>query len=105
MGRFASRVYKLLKKVPPGEVTTYKLLAKALGVKAYQAVGQALKNNPDAPRIPCHRVVKSNGRIGGFMGRIDKKSKNKKKALLEKEGIEFVGDKIRDFDKKRYSYT
>ena len=58
---FSEKVYFLTKKVPKGRVTTYKELAKKLKTKAYRAVGQALKCNPYAPKVPCHRVVKSVG--------------------------------------------
>ena len=54
---FAQRIYFQLKKVPKGKVTTYKALAENLNSKAYRAVGTAMKNNPYAPTIPCHRVV------------------------------------------------
>ena len=65
---FNEKVYSLLKKVPKGKVTTYKVLAEKLGTKAYRAVGQAIRCNPYAPEVPCHRCVSSVGSIGGFMG-------------------------------------
>ena len=68
---FNERTYDLLKKVPKGKVTTYKALAEKLGTKAYRAVGQAMRCNPYAPKVPCHRVVKSDGSIGGFQGSIE----------------------------------
>ena len=70
---FQQKVYEKLKTVPRGFVTTYKKLAMALHTKAYQAVGNALKHNPYAPVVPCHRVVKSNGNIGGFGGKTEGK--------------------------------
>lgn len=93
-----TKLYQLLKKVPKGKVTTYKALAQALGTQAYQAVGQTMRNNPDAPRIPCHRVVKSDGSIGGFMGKTRGPAIRKKKKLLQKEGIKFDEDKIKNFE-------
>lgn len=91
---FTERVYEELKKVPKGKVTTYKLLAEKLGTKAYRAVGSALKNNPYAPEVPCHRVVKSNGKIGGFMGKMSGEEVAKKIVMLRNEGVEILGGKV-----------
>ena len=63
---FAHRVYKKLLRVPKGKVTTYGTLAHAVGTRAYRAVGQVMNRNPYAPDVPCHRVISSNGTIGGF---------------------------------------
>ena len=79
---FSHKVYKLLLTVPKGKVTTYKALANALGTKAYRAIGQVMNKNPYAPNIPCHRVIASDGSLGGFAFGIAAK----KKLLLE-EGI------------------
>jgi methylated-DNA-[protein]-cysteine S-methyltransferase len=97
VSQFNQRVYDLLIKVPVGQVTTYKVLAEALGTKAYRAVGNALKNNPDAPRIPCHRVVKNNGEIGGFNGQTKGKEIRRKIDLLKKEGVIIQQGKIKNF--------
>ena len=70
---FKERCYLLLRKVPRGKVTTYKAIAKALNTKAYHAVGNAMNKNPYAPKVPCHRVVQSNGNIGGFASGTKKK--------------------------------
>lgn len=94
---FASQVYTFLKQVPKGRVTTYKALAEALGTKAYQAVGTAMKNNPYAPQVPCHRVVSANGTIGGFRGQKSGQAVADKKKMLRQEGIEFEGSKITNF--------
>jgi methylated-DNA-[protein]-cysteine S-methyltransferase len=91
---FAERVYEKLKNVPKGKVTTYKELAKSLNTKAYRAVGTALKNNPYAPEVPCHRVIKSDGRVGGFMGQQEGESVVKKLVMLRNEGVEIVGGRI-----------
>lgn len=98
MKSFSEKCYKLLKKVPEGKVTTYKELALALNTKAYQAVGQVMRNNPYAPEVPCHRVVSSNGSIGGFAGQTTGKKIKEKISLLKKEGIEFQGNKIKYFE-------
>ena len=98
---FNERIYALLEKVPRGKVTTYKSLAEKLGTKAYRAVGQAMRCNPYAPKVPCHRVVKSDGSIGGFMGKItyDSNEGKKKINMLRKEGIEIKNNRIVDFEK------
>lgn len=97
MTPFQKRIYKLLKNVPPGRVITYKALAEATGSHAYRAVGQALKHNPNAPTIPCHRVVASDGTIGGFMGKRDGKAVQEKIRLLRNEGIVIQDNTIQDF--------
>ena len=93
---FNEKVYALLRKVPKGKVTTYKALAEALGTKAYRAVGQAMRCNPYAPEVPCHRVVASDGSIGGFSGKWDPKSKEVKRKIrmLKKEGIKVKNNRI-----------
>ncbi len=85
---FSQKCYTLLKKVPKGKVTTYKALATALNKKAYRAVGNAMNKNP-YKEVPCHRVIKSNGEIGGFAKGIKEKIR-----LLEKEGVEIKNNKI-----------
>ncbi len=81
---FQKRVYAIVKKVPKGKVTTYKAIALKLN-SSPRAVGQALKVNPFAPVVPCHRVIMSDGKIGGFSGS-NPKNIQKKIALLKKEG-------------------
>ena len=82
-------VYTLLNKIPKGKVTTYKALAQALNSKAYRAIGQILKQNPNAPIVPCHRVVQSDGKLGGYALGIKKKIE-----LLKKEGVNIENNKI-----------
>ncbi|MBI4981061.1 MGMT family protein [Candidatus Woesearchaeota archaeon] len=91
---FTEKVYALCRKIPRGKVTTYAEIARALDCNAYQAVGNALKSNPYAPVVPCHRVVKSNGRIGGFKGKTQGKAIHEKIKLLETEGVEIIGSKV-----------
>ncbi|MEK6916823.1 MAG: MGMT family protein [Nanoarchaeota archaeon] len=97
--------YELLRKVPAGKVTTYKELGKALNTKAYRAIGQAMKNNPNAPHTPCHRVVASDGSIGGFCGHTKGKEITRKISMLKNEGIEFNGNKIKNFKEVLYKFT
>jgi len=82
---FQRRVYLELLNVPRGETISYGELARRIGCKSAQAVGQALKRNPFAPEVPCHRVIASNGTIGGFFGQISGEMIDKKKQLLEDE--------------------
>ena len=102
---FNEKCYSILKKVPKGKVTTYREIAKALKTRAYQAVGNAMKNNPYAPtKVPCHRVVKSDGSIGGFRGEKTGKAIQDKINMLKKEGIKFKGNKIKDFEKRLFKF-
>lgn len=90
-----NKVYKLLKQVPKGKITTYKGLAEAVGhPNAARAIGAIMRVNPYAPIVPCHRVVRSDGSLGGFSGtkRIGEKVK-----FLNSEGILVNDGKIVDF--------
>jgi len=80
--KFSKKVYKVVSKIPKGKVLTYKEVAKRAGSpKAYRAVGNILSKNYD-PKIPCHRVVKSDGKIGGY-----NRGSAKKLKTLKKEGV------------------
>ncbi|MEM5877971.1 MAG: MGMT family protein [Candidatus Aenigmatarchaeota archaeon] len=92
---FKEKVWLLIKKVPKGKVTTYKQIASLLNTKAYRAVGTACNKNPYKD-VPCHRVVNSNGNIGGYA-----RGKNEKIKLLEKEGIKIINERV---DLKKYLY-
>lgn len=68
MTPFSLKVYKAVSGIPLGQVRTYKWVARKIGKpKAYRAVGQALKNNPFPLIIPCHRIVDSGGKAGGYV--------------------------------------
>ncbi len=97
---FFERVWEQCSKIPKGKVTTYKEIAKSLNTKAYRAVGQALKNNPYAPKVPCHRVVKSDGTLGGYQ----EMNFSKKEKLLRIEGIILKEGKIKELKKRLYRY-
>ena len=86
---FQERVFAALAGIPAGFVTTYGSLATLLGCGSSQAIGQALRNNPFAPEVPCHRVVKSDGSLGGFFGHSTDRAQMKQRRLLEDEGIIF----------------
>lgn len=84
---FSESVLKALLKIEPGEITTYSDLAKRINSKAYRAVGGVLRNNPLPLIIPCHRVIKKDGKLGGFMGKTDEDwQTNLKRSLLKVEG-------------------
>lgn len=109
---FSEKVYNQCKKIPKGKVTTYAELARSLNCKAYQAIGNALRSNPymseklsfsdhdqkslisDTPKVPCHRVIKSGGSIGGFKGSKCGKKVFEKIKLLDKEGVVVKDNKI-----------
>lgn len=95
------KVLQMMEKIPSGKVTTYGIIAEKIGTRAVRAVGTCVKNNPDAPRIPCHRVVRSDGSVGFYSG---KGGVNTKIKLLEKEGIKIHDKKIEDFDKVLYRF-
>ncbi|MBR6035719.1 MAG: MGMT family protein [Bacteroidaceae bacterium] len=84
---FQRRVYLELLRVPRGETITYGELARRIGCRSAQAVGQALKRNPFAPDVPCHRVIASNGTLGGFHGQRTGEMIEKKRKMLEEEKI------------------
>lgn len=93
---FSQKCYRLLKKIPKGKVTTYKLLAEKLNTKAYRAVGNAMRKNKNPMEIPCYKVINNNGCLGGYS-----KGLKKKILLLKKEGIKIKNNKI---DLKKYGY-
>ena len=79
------KVWKYLKTIPKGELRTYSQVAKAIKKpKAVRAVANAIGKNPYAPKIPCHRVIRSDGSLGGYSG---KGGINTKRKLLKSEGI------------------
>ena len=92
MTKFEERVYKITSKIPFGKVTTYKAIAEILH-SSPRAVGNALAKNPYAPKIPCHRVIRSNGEIGGYKGDKDGSIKEK---MLKEEQIMIIGHKVVD---------
>ncbi len=108
MTTLKKEVFSLVRKIPRGKVTTYREIALALDSKAYRAIGNILSKNGegflDGGKTPCHRVVRSDGGIGGFCGHKCGKKVCEKKELLKREGIRFYGDKIIDFEKKIFRF-
>ena len=85
--KFQKKVWNYLKTIPKGKVKTYKEVAKAIGMsKAARAVANACGKNPYSPKVPCHRVIRSDGTLGGFSALGGIKIKKK---LLKKEGFSF----------------
>ncbi len=83
--KFQLKVWKYLKKIPRGKVKTYTEVAKSIGKPlAVRAVANAIGKNPLAPQIPCHRVIRSDGSLGGYSGKGGIKTK---RLLLKKEGV------------------
>lgn len=76
-------------EVPSGRVTTYADLANAINCKSSQAIGQALKRNPFAPQVPCHRVVRTDHTVGGFSSSTSDETVTRKINLLKSERVEF----------------
>lgn len=87
---FRSRVYAVVAKIPKGKVMTYAEVARAIGRPgASRAVGNALHVNPDTKRVPCHRVVKSDGAVGGYAMGTSRKAR-----ILKAEGVRIVRGKV-----------
>ena len=95
-----TNVYKKLLQVSEGKVTTYGELAKAVGLKNGQRIiGTIMKKNPFPVIVPCHRVVKSNGKIGGYVY-----GQRVKSQMLTKEGIKIKDGKIIGFGKEKFYF-
>ena len=85
--QFQLKVWSYLKKIPKGKLKTYAQVAKAIGKpKAVRAVANAIGKNPLPPKIPCHRVIRSDGKLGGYSAKGGIKTKKK---LLKNEGFSF----------------
>ena len=100
-GNFQEAVLNLLKQVPKGKVTTYGEIARELtgSVRAARAVGQAVAANPYPVVVPCHRVVRSDGDVGGYSLGVDKKIR-----LLSEEGVEIKGRKVLNFEQTLFLF-
>ena len=97
--RMMEEVLRLVRRIPRGKVSTYGALAEALGNKRLaRFVGNALSMNDNPAKTPCHRVVCSDGRLGGYRW-----GARKKAALLRREGIEVAGMKVKDLQSRIYS--
>ena len=97
---FYEHCYALLKKIPEGKITTYGEIARALNSKAWRAVGTAMAKNQNPIIIPCHRVIRSDGRIGEYAF-----GQKKKIALLRKEGVVIENGRVKDLKKFMYKFS
>ncbi len=86
---FNEKVWAITMRIPKGRVTTYAAIARKLGSTAYRAVGNAMNRNPYAPKVPCHRVVGSNGKLTGYAFGLEKKAD-----LLADEGVKVEGKRV-----------
>ena len=94
------KIYKKLLEVPEGKITTYGELAKAVGIKNGQrAVGRIMNKNPYPVIVPCHRVVKSDGKVGGYAY-----GEQVKINMLSKEGVKIKDNKILDWENTFYRF-
>lgn len=93
---FQRRVYEAVLEIPHGFVTTYRWLGLAIGCRSPRAIGQALRRNPFAPEVPCHRIVASDLTIGGFAGKREGPKIAKKRRLLAEEGVRFEDGRLAD---------
>ena len=98
---FQRRVWGALRLIPRGRVTTYGEIARYLGTRAVRAVGTAVGKNPDAPAVPCHRVVRADGEVGAYSG---DGGSSTKIALLVAEGVRVEKGKVVDFDTQLWHY-
>ncbi len=85
---FQRKVYLELLNVPCGSTITYGELGRRIGCRSAQAIGQALRRNPFAPEVPCHRVIAADGSLCGFNGQREGEMIEKKRQLLEQEKME-----------------
>ena len=97
---FNEQCYELLKQIPKGKVVTYGDIAHVLNSKAYQAVGNAMAANPNPIIVPCHRVVKSNGKVGNYALGMDRKIE-----LLRREGVKVEDSRVVDFDSVHFHFS
>jgi len=98
--KFSERVLQLTAQIPKGKVSTYKELARAAGnSKAARAAGNALNSNPVPVKVPCHRIVCSDGKLGGYAFGVKKKI-----ALLQKEGLRVKDGNVLDFERMLFNF-
>ena len=96
---FNKRCYQKLALIPKGMISSYAEIAKSLDSNGYRAVGNAMAKNPHPVSVPCHRIIKSDGTLGGYALGISKKIQ-----LLKKEGIKIKNNKVIDFESKFFRF-
>ena len=96
---FEDQCLKLLRQIPAGKVTTYREIARMLDSQAYRAVGRAMAKNRNLVVVPCHRVVCSDGKVGGYANGVDQKIE-----LLEREGVAVIRERVIDLESVIYRF-
>lgn len=89
---YEMKVYDLVRTIPCGMVATYGWVTRMLGCGTARSAGTALSKNPFAPEVPCHRVVRADGSLGGFDGFTSGPRLEDKRRMLEEEGVRFRED-------------
>lgn len=93
---FEMAVYDAVRLIPAGKVSTYGRIARQIARGTARSVGTALAKNPYAPEVPCHRVVRADGGLGGFHGKTEGAPMLEKSAMLRAEGVPFVSPAVVD---------
>jgi len=96
---FRTQCYQLVSKIPKGKISTYKEIGLALNTKAYRSIGGIMAKNPNLIAVPCHRVIKSDGGVGGYALGVNKKIK-----LLQGEGLIIENNRISDYKNCMFSF-
>jgi methylated-DNA-[protein]-cysteine S-methyltransferase len=91
---FQQRVYAAVSLIPRGKVSTYRDVAEFIGCGSPRAVGQALRVNPFAPQVPCHRVIAASLDLGGFQGKREGAAIERKRRMLASEGVHFKSGRL-----------
>ncbi|MEI6563562.1 MAG: MGMT family protein [bacterium] len=100
---FQRRVYEAVSRIPKGKVATYGGVAAFIKCGSPRAVGQALRINPYAPKVPCHRVIAASLKLGGFQGETRGGAIARKERLLAGEGVRFESGRLSD-PRRLFSY-
>ena len=96
---FQKRVYEAVSLIPRGKVSTYRDVARFINCGSPRAVGQALRVNPFAPQVPCHRVIASSLTPGGFQGEREGVAIERKRRMLAREGVLFTAGQLAEPDR------
>jgi len=99
---FQRSVWQAISLIPAGKVTSYGAIADYLGTGAVRAVGTAVGKNPNAPEVPCHRVVRQDGKIGKYSGGEGTPTKIK---LLSEEGVSVKEGAVVNFKKVFWEFS
>ena len=92
--------FSLLKKIPFGKITNYKIIAEEMGLKSYRLIGKIIGSNQYIPAIPCRRVIKSNSDISGYAHGVEEKIK-----ILAEEGVFTKDNKVLNYQKILHHFS